>query len=244
MSVDLLLIVAHPDDEVYGTGGTLAEYAQTGRKTGLITLTRGSSGRSLGLCAAEDLAAFRAAELQKSVDTLGISDFAQYDYPDASPVDRVAAHAISVPGEFIGGLQAVPRGEIVARVQRDLERLQPKVVVGFAPDGGNRHPDHIASSEIMMAALERGGHLKRGTRVYYFANPTILNPAWADTWQPPTHQRDVTKYLATKLRAIAAHRTQALSTIGFLDRLAERVPVEMFRRGCPLWDGTETAAEL
>ena len=244
MSVDLLLIVAHPDDEVYGTGGTLAEYAQTGRKTGLITLTRGSSGRSLGLCAAEDLADFRAAELQKSVDTLGISDFVQYDYPDASPVDRVAAHAISVPGEFIGGLQAVPREEAVSRVQHDLERLQPQVVIGFAPDGGNRHPDHMASHEIMMLALERGGHLARGVRVYYFANPTILNPEWADTWQPPTHQRDVTKYLATKLRAIAAHRTQALSTIGFLDRLAERVPIEMFRRGHPVWDGSETAGQL
>ena len=244
MSVDLLLIVAHPDDEVYGTGGTLAEYAQTGRKTGLITLTRGSSGRSLGLCAGEDLADFRAAELQKSVDTLGISDFTQYDYPDASPVDRIASLSHSTPAEFIGGLQAVPREEIVSRVQRDLERLQPQVVIGFAPDGGNRHPDHIASSEIMMVALERGGHLERGTRVYYFANPTILNPEWADTWQPPTHQRDVTKYLPTKLRGMAAHRTQALSTIGFLDKLAERVPLETFRRGYPAWDGTETAGEL
>ncbi len=244
MATDLVLIVAHPDDEVYGTGGTLAEYAQTGRATGLITLTRGSSGRSLGLCNAEDLADFRAAELQLSVDTLGVGDFQQYDYPDASPVDRVASHAVSVPAEFIGGLQAVPREEIVSRVMQDLERMQPRVVLTFAPDGGNRHPDHIASHEITMAALERGGHLERGTRLYYFASPTLLNPAWADTWQPPTHQRDVTPYLATKLRAIAAHRTQALSTVGFLSRMAERVPLETFRRAVPAWDSREMGSDL
>lgn len=239
-----MLIVAHPDDEVYGTGGTLAEFAQTGRTTGLITLTKGSSGRSLGLCEADVLAEFRAAELQKSVATLGVSDFVQYEYPDASPVDRAAAHAQSVPAEFVGGLQAVPREEVVQRVMRDLERMQPEIVIGFPPDGGNRHPDHIASSQIMHEALERGGHLARGVRLYYFANPTLLNPEWADTWQPPTHYRDVTPYLATKLRAIAAHRTQALSTIGFLERLAERIPLETFRRALPAWDGAVPASEL
>ena len=46
--LDLLVIVAHPDDESYGVGGTLAEYASAGRRTGLITLTRGGNGRTSG----------------------------------------------------------------------------------------------------------------------------------------------------------------------------------------------------
>jgi LmbE family N-acetylglucosaminyl deacetylase len=244
MGIDLLLIVAHPDDESFGTGGTLAEYAQKGRKTALITLTKGSSGRSLGLCEPDVLPEFRAAELRKSVEALSISDFTQYDYPDASPVDRIAAHASSTPAEFVGGLMEADREEVVARVMRDLERLQPEIVITFAPDGGNRHPDHIASHQITYAALERGGHFERGVRLYYFANPTLINPAWADTWQPPTHYRDVTPYLPAKFRSMAAHRTQAFSVLGFLERLPERIPLETFRRAVPKWDSEEHGSDL
>jgi N-acetylglucosamine malate deacetylase 2 len=244
MAIDLLLIVAHPDDEAFGTGGTLAEYAQTGRQTGLITLTKGSSGRSLGLCEPATLPEFRAAELRKSVEALGITDFTQYEYPDASPVDRVAAHAASTPAEFVGGLMEVNREEVVTRVMRDLERMQPEVVISFAPDGGNRHPDHIASHQITYAALERGGHFQRGVRLYYFANDRLLNPDWADTWEPPTHYRDVTPYLSAKFRSMAAHRSQAFSVLGFLERLPERVPLETFRRAVPKWESSERGSDL
>jgi N-acetylglucosamine malate deacetylase 2 len=244
MGIDLLLIVAHPDDESFGAGGTFAEYAQSGRTTGLITLTRGSSGRSLGLCEPPNLPEFRAAELRKSVEALSISDFTQYAYPDASPVDRAAAHASSTPGEFIGGLMHVNREEVVTRVMEDLERMQPEVVITFAPDGGNRHPDHIASHQITMSALERGGHLARGTRLYYLASPTLINPAWADTWKPPTHYRDVTPYLSAKFRSMAAHRSQAFSVLGFLERMPERVTLETFRRAIPAWATEERGNEL
>ncbi len=236
--LDLCLIVAHPDDECYGTGGTLAEYATKGLKTGLITLTKGSSGRSLGLCSQAELPEFRAIELQNSVNALSISNFVQFEYPDAAPATRDSSHKDDAPALFLGGLQDfIP--EATARVLALLETWQPKVVMTFPPDGSNRHPDHIASHQIALAALEQGGHLARGTRVYGFANPVLLNPDWADTWKPPTHFRDVTPYLVPKLRAIAAHRTQALSTVGFLERLPERIVTETFRRLIPAWSEDE-----
>ncbi len=244
MSLDLVLIVAHPDDECYGTGGTLAEYADKGLKTGLITLTKGSSGRHLDLCATERLAEFRALELLESVKALGISDFVQLEHPDAAPENRLASHASSTPSTFTGGLQSVPRDFVVGQVLEHLRRMQPKTVITFPPDGGNRHPDHIASYQIAMEALEQGGHLARGCKVYAFASPTLMNPDWADTWLPPTHYRDVTKHLIPKFRAIAAHRTQALSTVNFLGRLPERIVTETFRRIIPAWDGGGPQFEL
>ncbi len=244
MAIDLLLIVAHPDDECYGTGGTFAEYAATGRETGLITLTKGKSGRSLELCSPDELPEFRAKELLESVKTLGIKHFSHLDYPDASPLSRAEQHVTSTPASFVGGLQDAPRDEVVARVTAELEQLRPKVLMGFAPDGGNRHPDHIASHQIMMAALESTDLLETGTRLYYFASPTLLNPDWADTFVPATHFRDVSKHLPQKLRAIAAHRTQALSTVGFLSRMAERIVTETFRRVHPVWDVSERGSEL
>jgi N-acetylglucosamine malate deacetylase 2 len=241
--VELCLIVAHPDDECYGAGGTLAEYAAAGHKTGLITLTKGKSGRSLGLCSQDDLPEFRAAELRGSVEALNISHFAHLNYPDAAPAARGENHNDAAPAAFLGGLQdfLIPATtEVVAL----LEVWQPKIVITFAPDGGNRHPDHIASHQIAMQALQQGGHLARGVRVYAYANPTLLNPDWADTYVPPTHYRDVTAHLVPKLKAIAAHRTQALSTVGFLARLTERIVLETFRRLTPPVQPSEDASQL
>ncbi len=241
--LDLLLIVAHPDDECYGTGGTLAEYAAKGLKTGLITLTKGSSGRSLGLCSQDELPEFRAAELLESVKALGITHFVHLEFPDAAPAARTSNHADDAPAMFLGGLQDfIP--EATAQVVALLETWQPKVVITFQADGGNRHPDHKASHTVTMAALEQTGLMAGGTRVYGFANSVLLNPDWADTWLPPTHFRDVTVFLVPKLKAIASHRTQALSTIGFLQRLTERVINESFRRIVPPWTDSETSSEL
>lgn len=241
--LDLCLIVAHPDDECYGTGGTLAEFAAKGLKTGLITLTKGSSGRSLGLCSQEELPEFRALELLESVKAVSVTNFVQLDFPDAAPAERTSNHQDAAPAQFLGGLQDfVP--EATAQVLALLETWQPKIVITFPADGSNRHPDHIASHQVAMAALEQGGHLARGTKVYSFANPVLLNPDWADTWLPPTHFRDVTAYLVPKLRAIAAHRTQALSTVGFLSRLPERIPLETFRRIVPVWNESDAGSDL
>ena len=244
MNLDLLVSVAHPDDEAYGTGGTLAEYSSTGRRTGLITMTRGGSGRSLGLCEPQDLPALREAELRISVAALGIHEFRLYDYPDATPPERGAPGAPTIPGTFLGGLQDVNRQELEARVTQDLLELQPRIVITFAPDGSNRHPDHIVSSAVTIAAFERAELQAAGSRLFFFASPVLYNPDWADTWRPPTHARDIAPFLPHKLRAIAAHRTQALSTIDFLSRFAERIPTETFRRVIPEWTGTELESEL
>lgn len=242
--LDLLVIVAHPDDESYGVGGTLAEYALTGRRTGLITLTRGGNGRTLGLCEPADLPQLRDAELRESVATLGIHDFRQYDYPDAAPPSRDTPGQVTIPGTFLGGLQDVPLENLIERTAHDLLEMRPRVVISFAPDGSNRHPDHITSHRVAYGALERSGLLGNPTSLYYFASPVLVNPDWADTYRPPTHARDVRPYLVPKLKAIASHRTQALSTVDFLRRVPERIVTEHFRKAVPSFTASELSNVL
>ena len=244
MPLDLLIIVAHPDDESYGVGGTIAEYTRTGRRVGLITLTHGGNGRTLGLCSQEELIHLRQAELRSSVETLGIEEFRQYGYADAAPPSRDTPGQVTVPGTFQGGLQDVPMQDMIDRAARDLLVWQPRVVVTFAPDGSNRHPDHIASHRVAVGALEQTGLLGTTTTLFYFASPTLTNPDWADTYRPPTHARDVTRDLVTKLKAIACHRTQALSTVDFFRRVPERIVTEHFRRANPEWHSSEMGSEL
>jgi LmbE family N-acetylglucosaminyl deacetylase len=137
----LLAVLAHPDDETLGVGGTLAKYASDGAEVFLVTATRGEAGRFRGIRRGDPrhpgpgaLAAMREAELRAAARTLGVRDVSVLDYADQH-LDR-----------------ADPR-QAVAHVAAEIRRLRPDVVVTFGPDGAYGHPDHIAISQFTTAAV-------------------------------------------------------------------------------------------
>lgn len=133
-------MLAHPDDESLGFGGTLAKYAAEGVEVSLVTATRGENGRFRGHHAppehpgAAALAAIREAELRAAAATLGVGDLSLLDYRDRE-LDR-----------------ADPR-VVVPLLAGHLRRVRPHVVVTFGADGAYGHPDHIAISQIATAAV-------------------------------------------------------------------------------------------
>jgi LmbE family N-acetylglucosaminyl deacetylase len=136
-----MAVLAHPDDEALGLGGTLAKYASEGVEVYLVTATRGESGRyrGHGADASEHpgpvaLAKIREAELRAAASALGVHDVSLLDYHDQQ-VDR-----------------ANPR-QAVAEIVGHLRRVRPEVVVTFGPEGGYGHPDHIAISQFTTAAI-------------------------------------------------------------------------------------------
>jgi LmbE family N-acetylglucosaminyl deacetylase len=132
----LLAVLAHPDDESLGFGGTLAKYAAEGVETYLVTATRGERGRFGSLGKKTDPAEVgrvREAELRAAAGVLGIREVSILNYPDGA-VDNVKA-AIAVRA-----------------VVSHIRRLRPDVIVTFGPDGAYGHPDHIAISQFTTAA--------------------------------------------------------------------------------------------
>src|SRR4026208_1478193 len=99
----LMAVLAHPDDESLGVGGTLARYASEGFGAFLLTATRGDSGRYHGHRpddprhpGALALANIREAELRAAASVLGVKDVSLLDYHDqhldrADPREAVAA---------------------------------------------------------------------------------------------------------------------------------------------------------
>src|SRR5262245_34099892 len=91
-----MCVLAHPDDESLGTGGTLAKCAAEGVETSLITATRGERGR-FGECvqrpSADVVGATREAELRTAARELGLREVTVLGYPDGGldSVDPVAA---------------------------------------------------------------------------------------------------------------------------------------------------------
>ena len=137
----LMAVLAHPDDESLGVGGTLAKYASEGVDVFLLTATRGDGGRYRGHRAGEPghpgssaLAGIREAELRAAAATLGVREVALLDYQDQH-LDR-----------------ADPR-QAVADIAGHLRRVRPDVVVTFGPDGAYGHPDHVAISQFTTAAI-------------------------------------------------------------------------------------------
>ncbi len=133
----LLAVLAHPDDESLGFGGTLARYAAEGVETFLVTATRGEAGRfgARGKSAdPREVARVREEELRAAAAILGICEVSILGYPD-SAVDNVTP--------------AIAIRDIVAHIRR----IRPHVIVTFGPDGGYGHPDHIAISQFTSAAV-------------------------------------------------------------------------------------------
>src|SRR5580765_3900192 len=135
----LLAVLAHPDDESLGFGGTLARYAAEGVECYLVTATRGEAGAFNGHRdppehpGAEALAVIREAELRAAAKTLGVRELALLDYKDQQ-LDR-----------------ADPR-EAIGKIVGHIRRRQPQVVVTFDPEGAYGHPDHIAICQFATAA--------------------------------------------------------------------------------------------
>jgi LmbE family N-acetylglucosaminyl deacetylase len=137
----LMAVLAHPDDESLGVGGTLAKYASEGVEVFLLTATRGDGGRYRGHPREHHehpgraaLANIREMELRAAVSVLGVRELSLLDYRDQH-LDRAN------PREAVGG------------IVKHLRRIRPHVVVTFGPDGAYGHPDHIAISQLTTAAI-------------------------------------------------------------------------------------------
>ena len=137
----LMAVLAHPDDESLGVGGTLAKYASEGVDVFLLTATRGDSGRFLGYRLDDSqhpgslaLANIRESELRAAASALGVREVSILNYRDQH-LDH-----------------ANPR-EAIAAIVGQMRRVQPDVVVTFGPDGAYGHPDHIAISQFTTAAI-------------------------------------------------------------------------------------------
>jgi LmbE family N-acetylglucosaminyl deacetylase len=141
MSTPTLLVVhAHPDDEVISTGGLLAVSADRGIRTVVVTCTDGALG--VGDDRAE-VARVRSVELEESCAHLGVSELVRLGHRDSGR-NREMANDDS----FIH----VPVDEVATRVRAIIVEHRPDVVVTYPPDGGYGHPDHIHTHDATMAA--------------------------------------------------------------------------------------------
>jgi len=196
----LLAVFAHPDDEAFRAGGTLALLARRGVRVHLLTATRGEAG-SCGdppLCAPEELPAVREAELRCACRALGVEPPRLLDYRD-------------------GTLSDVDDEQGAAHVLAAVRELRPQALLTWPPDGLSGHPDHMAVSHWTMRVFEQAAAWGPAApaALYHLAVPRSVAVAlglthlYAVPDEAVTLIVDVGPAWEQKLAAIRCHRTQA-----------------------------------
>jgi len=143
----LLAVFAHPDDETFGAGGTLALYAQRGASVHLVCATRGEVGEAPpDLKGFPTVGAMRESELRCAAGILGLAGVHFLGYRDSGmPGSPDNTH----PQAFA----AAPVEETARATALYIRKLRPQVVMTFDPIGGYRHPDHIAAHRATVEAF-------------------------------------------------------------------------------------------
>jgi len=205
----ILLLLAHPDDETFGPGGTIARYAAEGAHVYLASATRGEAGMvgDPPVTDRKHVGEVRAEELRCAARILG-------------------AREVSFLGFIDGQLAATPREAIVERAVAEIRRVRPHVIIGFGPEGVSRHPDHVVMSEVALEAFEAAADPAR-----FPVGPNGPLPPWAvlklyqfevaqeifESWGIPlrgvpggrlTTFIDTARYVDRKIEAFQCHRTQ------------------------------------
>ena len=234
----LLAVLAHPDDESFGPGGTLACYAaQENTEVWLVCGTDGDAGTvdAEMLSGYVSTAQLRAAELCCAAQILGLKGIDWYGYRDSGM-------AGSPDNQHPKSLYQAPMEVLVGRIVASIRDHRPQVIVCDNQFGGYGHPDHIkmhqATVRAFRAAGDRAQYPDAGPafqpqRLYFTAfTPGLLklavrmmplvgrdphkfgrnhdiDLAQIVRWETPVHARlDVRPYLETKNRASACHRSQ------------------------------------
>lgn len=148
----ILSVLAHPDDESFGMGGTLAKYASEGVRVHLICATRGEAGEvdAEYLAGYESIADLRVAELNCAVDVLGIEKVQMFPYRDSGMTGNP-------DNEHPRALINAPLEEVAGKIAAYIREFKPQVVLTFDPAGGYRHPDHIFIHQAATKGVSLAG---------------------------------------------------------------------------------------
>lgn len=247
----LLVALAHPDDETFGTGGLMARAVDEGNRVVIVCATRGEAGEIAdpSLATPATLGQVRERELRDAARALGVSDVRFLGFRDSGMAGTPEnAH----PDALINAAA----DEVVRRLVREIRDARPDVVVTFEPGGIYGHPDHMAISQHATAAADaaadparwpEAGAPHRVARVYHVAVPRSALVAWRDLatsqgvqWgfgDPALIEKaladedidasvDVSPWILRKKAAVAAHATQ----LGTVEKMPEEFRDKLYSR--------------
>jgi len=145
----ILVVLAHPDDETFGMGGTLAYYGHLGAEIHLVCATRGEVGEvpAEKLTGFNSVGALRENELCCAAEYLKIRRVHFLEYRDSGMPGSIENDH---PRAFVNAPIDAVANKLVALIRS----IKPDIMLTFDPMGGYMHPDHIAAHHAAVRAYE------------------------------------------------------------------------------------------
>ncbi|HVB30353.1 MAG TPA: bacillithiol biosynthesis deacetylase BshB1 [Gemmatimonadaceae bacterium] len=179
MPIDLLAIAAHRDDVELTCGGTLLMAVARGRSTAILDLSQGESGT-------RGSADLRGEEAARAAQILGVAVRENLGLPDAGIVNTPETRAM------------------VAGV---IRRLKPRVVI--APSIQGRHPDHIATAQLVRDACFVAGLAKVSPGIPKHRPHKVIHAiTYRQDFERPTFVVDISEVFEQKMEAIRCYASQ------------------------------------
>lgn len=214
----ILFVFAHPDDETFSSGGTIAKLTKQGHTVKLICATKGEAGQ-LGdppLTTQEKLGQVREKEQRCAAEVLGIEHIYYLGFLD-------------------GTLSTLPQNKVENKIAAIFTQDQPDIVVTFDKNGVSNHPDHIAISNAATLVFHLyANSVKKHVRLYYITTPQsylkeyeiagVAYSAFGKMRGTPDEQIttivDISDTYDKKVQAYRCHQTQRKDWERFLKREA------------------------
>jgi N-acetyl-1-D-myo-inositol-2-amino-2-deoxy-alpha-D-glucopyranoside deacetylase len=152
MTLGLMCVHAHPDDEAIGTGGVLLQAADRGLRTAVVTCTGGELGEIVGAGMDEDavrprLGEVRRQELSDALNLLGAGEPRLLGYRDSGMIGTAG-------NEDPNSFWRAPFDQAVGRVVAQIREFRPDVVITYDAFGVYGHPDHLQTHRVTLVAVE------------------------------------------------------------------------------------------
>ena len=177
--LDVLAIMAHPDDVELTCGGTLLASAALGRRVGIVDLTAGETG-------SRGTVEIRAAEALEASRILGVCVRENLRLPDAQLMNTPESREVVI---------------------RAIRRHQPTIVITHARQG--RHPDHIAAAQLVRDACFLSGLKNLVADMPAFRPRKVLHAmSFRDDAIAPSFIVDISEVFEQKLAAIRCYHSQ------------------------------------
>jgi N-acetylglucosamine malate deacetylase 1 len=183
MSLRVLVLAAHPDDDVLGMGGTIALHVLRGAAVRVVCVTDGSSTQYPGDANRQEQ---KNKEALAAAAALGVSDYVHLDLPDMR-------------------LDMVPHVELNAVVEEHVREFGPEVVYTVHPDVNSDH--RALFDSVAVATRPTPGQVVRRVLTYAPSSSTEWTPAGTN-WFVPNWFVDITETLQRKLDAFACFETE------------------------------------
>lgn len=210
----IVCVFAHPDDEAFGPGGTIAKLAKT-RDVYLICATKGEEGKHKGAKGGRDLGKIRADELLRSAKLLGIKKVFLLGFRDGTLSNNLY-HKLS------------------RKIEAVLKRLKPDAILTYEPRGVSGHIDHITVSMVSSYVFQRLPFVRtlmqfcipaeraRGRQSYFVYFPPGYKKSEID------HTINVRDVWDVKVKAMMQHESQIHDIERILKRAQKFPKVEHF----------------